>query len=166
MSIPKPLIKYLDQSKIKYEVVEHKTVYTARDKAQTLRINPKMVVKTLVIKADNNYALVSIPAGKNLDKPKFKKTWNAWLKKQGKKTIKKIDFAKEAWMKKNILGEVGATPPFGASQNLPEFIDGSLLREKNLFVNAGDYTATIKLSAANFKKANKDLIIGNFSIKS
>ncbi|MBU3999565.1 hypothetical protein KKG29_00070, partial [Patescibacteria group bacterium] len=50
MAIIKNLEKLLKDAKAKYEVVKHKTVYTALDKAKTLKISPKEVVKTLVLK--------------------------------------------------------------------------------------------------------------------
>ncbi|MFA4998536.1 MAG: hypothetical protein WC514_00720, partial [Candidatus Paceibacterota bacterium] len=68
MPISKKLINFLDKSKVKYEVLEHKTVYTAFDKAKTLRVKENIIGKTLVVKIDKNYALVLVPANKNLDK--------------------------------------------------------------------------------------------------
>ena len=35
MAIPKKLLKFLDENKVKYEVVEHRKVYTAHDSAKT-----------------------------------------------------------------------------------------------------------------------------------
>lgn len=161
--ILKSLIKFLNDNKIKYEVVEHKTVYTAMDAAQTQHIKPEGVVKTLVMKLDNYYVLALSPANKNLDKNKFKKAVNTWKKKTGQKAVKKVDFAQEAWMKKNINGSVGATPPFGALVKLPIFIDSILLKQKNLYVNTGDYNYSIKLTRAGFEKALGEFIGGNFS---
>jgi len=132
MPLAKKLIKFL--SKIKYEVISHRTVYTAFDKAKTLRVPEKIVGKTLVIKMNGGFALVLISAHQILDKAKFKKIVNGWRKKcmrtaqpspsargmpapynpegicSGRtrpcelKLIKEIGFASEAWMKKNLKG--------------------------------------------------------------
>ena len=160
--ILKKLLKFLGDSKIKYEIVEHKTVYTALDSAETQHIKPQETVKTLVMKITPSKAVLAlIPANKNLDKTKFKKAVSGWAKKENLK-IKPPEFAKELWMKKNIKGKIGATPCFGSVFDLPVFADRSLFRAKNLFVNSGDYNYSIKLSAKNFEKALGKITKGSF----
>jgi len=154
MPIPQKLIKFFEKNKVKYEPIKHRTVYTAYDKAQTLRFSQKMVGKTLVVRFDKNVALLLIPTNKNLDKGKFKKVAR----------VKNVDFVKEAWMKKNLKGvKVGAIPPFGNLWRLPTFIDKSLINQPKIIVNGGDYNWSIKISPANLKKLIPDLIIGSFS---
>jgi Ala-tRNA(Pro) deacylase len=75
-SIPSKIIKFLEKSGIQYEAIKHRTVYTAYDKAATLRIKPNIVGKTLVLKTDSDMAVVLIPGNKNLDKVKFQKVLN------------------------------------------------------------------------------------------
>ena len=163
MTVSKKLIKFLEDKKIKYELLEHRVVYTGHDKAATLRIEPKMVGKTLVIKFDKGYGLVLIPVNKLLCLKKAKKSINAWLKKKEQKSIKKIDFVKESWMKKNLKGvKVGAVPPFGEIWKLVTFVDRSLMKSKKLIVNAGDYSLSFKLSPSNLKKVD-DLVETSFS---
>ena len=71
----KTLQKFLATNKAKYEIIEHKTVYTAFDKAATLRAKPQEVGKSVVVCFDKkHYMLGLIPANKNLDKKKLLKT--------------------------------------------------------------------------------------------
>ncbi len=132
--LSKTIQKFLDANKIKYEVIEHRTVYTAFDKAATLRAKPAEVGKTVVICFDKkHYMLGLIPANKNLNKKKLLKTTNVWLKKQkansdGRPPLPGLrrasnshrrnshefprfayryshaDFATEKWLKANIKG--------------------------------------------------------------
>jgi len=163
MAILKSLKNFLDKNKVKHEIIEHKTSYTAFDNAQTLRIKPREVVKTLVMKINpRKYVLALIPADKNLDKEKFLKEVNKWLKKEGEKAVKSVEFAKEAWMKKNIKGKVGATVPLGSLAKMKTFIDKSLLKQKNLIINTGDYEKSIKLATKKFLEL-EDMIKGSFS---
>jgi Ala-tRNA(Pro) deacylase len=151
--IPQKVINFLDGAKVKYEPVEHRTVYTAYDKAATLKVSQKIVGKTLVVKLDKELGLVLIPANKNLDKNKLKKAAK----------VKRIDFASEKLIKNKLKGvKVGAIPPFGNLFKLPTFIDRSLLRTPKIFVNAGDYNWSIKLSGASLKKLVPDLMTGSF----
>ncbi len=174
MAILKNLEKLLNNAKIKYEVLAHKTVYTALDKAKTLRVDPKEVVKTVVLKLGSGkearHVLALIPSDKNFDKEKFKKLFNEAGKKLAKaegktfKAIKEIDFAAEDWIKKNIMKSKkgGAVPPFGSLFKIPSFIDKSLLKSKKLVINAGDFNNSIKILTSHLEKAEQ-FIKGSFS---
>jgi len=154
MPIPKKIINFLEKNKVKYEAIQHRIVYTAFDKAATLKVPERIVGKTLVMKMDKKIGLALIPANKVLDKEKFKKMAKA----------KNVDFIKEAWMKKNLKGlKVGAIPPFGNLWRLLTFIDKSLLNQPKIIINGGDYNFSIKITPASLKKLIPDLVIGNFS---
>ncbi|MCK5123297.1 MAG: hypothetical protein KAQ87_04100 [Candidatus Pacebacteria bacterium] len=163
MAILKSLQNLLEKNKVKHEVIDHKTVYTALDSAETQHIKPQEVVKTLVMKINaKKYVLALISANKNLDKKKFLKEVNKWLKKEGEKTVKSIEFAKEVWMKKNVKGKIGATVPIGSLSKMSAFIDKSLLKNKSLIINTGDYEKSIKLATKKFLEL-EEIIKGNFS---
>ena len=85
MAISKKIINYLDKNKYRYEIIEHRTAYTAWDISQTEKVKPREVAKALVMKIDKNYALAVISADRNLDKKKFLKLFNAQRKKAGEK---------------------------------------------------------------------------------
>ena len=154
MLVPQKLIKFLDSAKIKYETIKHRTVYTAFDKAATLRIKPNIIGKTLIVKTDNNLVVVLIPGNKNLDKNKFKKIARA----------KKTDFASEKLIKNKLKGaKAGAVPPFGNLWKLPTFADKGLFRNQKIIINGGEYTFSIKIKAGDMKKLIPDLVMGNFS---
>ena len=164
MPIPKRLIKLIDSAKVKYEIIQHRTVYTAFDKAKTLKVPEKIIGKTLVAKMDRMFAIVLIPANKNLDKGKLKKAANAKLKKEGKKLIKKISLATENWMKKNLKGaKTGAVPPFGCLWKLPTFVDKNLTKNPKIIVSAGDYNYSFRISPAALKKSMPDIIMATLS---
>lgn len=163
MTILKNLEKLLKDAKVKYEIVKHRTVYTALDLAKTLRAKPTQVVKSVILKiGKKDYIMALVPSHKYLDKTKLLKEVNAWLKKQGQKAVKTIDFAQERWMKTNIKGKVGATPPFGSLFKIPTFVDKSLLKAKHLIIRAGDYKASLKIATNQLEKAEK-FIKGSFS---
>jgi len=176
MSIPKKLLNYLQAKKIKYELLQHKTVYTAFDLAQTLRLKPREVVKSLVVRLnDKEPVLVMLTADKNLDKKKFLNVVNAWLthkkappaavllreKLRGK--ARTLAFAKEKWMREKVLGKPGATPPFAGLLKMPLFIDKQALTLKKLLLNSGDYETSLILNVAEFKK-HEPFIEGRFGM--
>jgi len=159
MAVSKKLLNYLEKNKVKYELIDHRIVYTAWDLVQTLHLKkPAEVVKTLIVKTDKDHVLVLLPSNKNLDKAKFKKTVNQWRKKQELKAIKKIDFAKEAWMKKNIkVGKLGVVPPFGKLLNMPVFADNAILKPVKVIVNVGDYGTSLKITTKDLIKLEEPI---------
>jgi len=134
------------------------------DKAQTEKAKPAEVSKSLVVKIDNDYVLALVPSNKKLDKAKLLKVINAQRKKEKLKNYKKLDLAKELWMKKNLIGKVGATPPFSGLIELPVYIDGILAKNKKIYVGSGEYTASILLNVKQYIKAENP-VKGSFSIK-
>jgi Ala-tRNA(Pro) deacylase len=164
MSISQKIIKYLDENKYKYEIVEHKTTYTAWDTAQTEKIKPQEVAKALVMKIDNEYVLVVLSANRNLDKQKLLKVINVGRKKIKLKNFKKIDFAKEAWMKKNLPGKVGAIPPFRKIIKLNIFIDSLLAKNRKMYLGSGEYTSSIRIGTKQYFKIENP-VKGIFSKK-
>lgn len=154
MPIPKKLIKFLQKNKVRYEAIKHRIVYTAYDKAQTLKVPEKAIGKTLLLKIDKKFALILIPANKNLDKNKFKKIVKA----------KELKFASEKLMKNKFKGiKVGAIPPFGNLWGLSSFVDRAVVNQPKIIINGGDYNSSIGLNPNALKKIIPDLVVGNFS---
>ena len=153
MAISKKLLSLFAKNKLKYGLVPHRTVFTAFDKAMTLRIKPSQVAKTLVISMDRGYAVAAIPANRNLDFQSIKKAVNAARKKKKEKLIKNIVIVKEKWIENNMKGvKPGAVPPFGVLWGLPTFIDKRLLKEKKIIINGGNHKESIKIRSKDFLK--------------
>ena len=89
--ISKKLLKYFESNKIKYEVVNHKMVYTAYDLAATMKIKMNQIAKSLLIKfnkpfiqGEKPYAIAIVPADKNIDLRKLAKIVSDWAVKLNK----------------------------------------------------------------------------------
>ncbi len=182
MPVPKKLIKYLDREKVPYEIVEHKIAHTSSDLALTLRINPKQVVKTVVIKINGKVPILSlIPANKRLNEDKLgNAVYNAILDMRGKmarlnndqhavptewnfpiQDLKgkkfRSEIAGKKWINEKLLGNPGATPPFGRLMRLPTFMDKSFFKENFLILNSGDYRVSIKMKTEDFVRLEMPL---------
>ena len=139
------LKKFLDNSKIKYKVVEHKKVYTALNEAETQHLNEKTVAKTVLVKTDKDYAIVVVPAAKYVDFNKVKKALKT----------KKVSMAKESDMAKVLKTKIGLVHPFGNLYKLPVLVDNSLLKQKTFIASAGSYTESIEIKPKDFEKLVK-----------
>ena len=142
--ISKKLLQHLDAQKVKYAVVEHKTVYTAYDVAQTLKKKLESVAKSILIIADKHHFIVVLPGHRRVDLSKLKKL----LK------VKKIEIAKEAVQAKALEIKKAALTPFGALyKNIPVMMDKSLLAAKKLMVPSSSFEHSLEMSGKELARA-------------
>lgn len=100
----KKLQKYLDESGVKYEVKEHRKVYTAYDAAATMKVKLKQIAKSLIVKfnkpfvdGQKPYALVIVGADRNIDLKKLSKVVSDTAVKLNRKLrLKKPDGIKRS----------------------------------------------------------------------
>ncbi|PIS42831.1 MAG: hypothetical protein COT24_01485 [Candidatus Kerfeldbacteria bacterium CG08_land_8_20_14_0_20_40_16] len=142
MPISKKILDHLDKNKIKYEILKHKTVYTAYDLANTLKKKLSEIAKTLVVKADQSYYLIVVPAHYRLDLGKLKKILQA----------KKIEIAKENVMAKIFKVKPGAITPFGTIHKVGVVIDQALAKTQKVIMGAGSFTESLHLKIKDFLK--------------
>lgn len=154
IKIPKKIENFLEKAGVKCELIGHRTVFTAYDKAATLKVKPGTVAKVLVVKMDGEVTMAVIGGDKNLDVDKLLKLSKA----------KKIDFAKEKIIAETFKGiDPGAIPPFADLWNIKVFCDKKLFESPKIFLSAGSYEISIKLAPGAFKKANAKLTVGFFA---
>jgi Ala-tRNA(Pro) deacylase len=149
----KPLEKLLKENKIKYELVEHRKVFTAFDSAETQDVNLTEVAKAVLLKGKKGFYLAVLPAGNNCD-----------FKALCKLTEDKISIAKEKDIEKNLKTKVGLIAPFGSLYKLPVFLDKKLLKNKKINLPAGSYIESIILSVKDYQKLENP-VTGSFSVK-
>lgn len=142
MPIPKKLLTSLDKAKATYEVVKHKTVFTAYDLAQTTKHKLQEIAKTLLVKADGQHVLVVLPAHLRLDLVKLKKLLGA----------KKVQISTEKDMAKSLKVKPGAITPFGSLHKLEVVVDKSLTKVQKAIFGAGSFTESLRLKVKDFLK--------------
>ena len=114
--ISKKLLKILEESKTKHEIVEHRTVYTAYDAAATMHVKLNQIAKSLLVKMNKPlehgkkpYAIVIVPADKNIDLKKLPKIMST-----SDVRITKVNIPKEGVMKSQFKVKPGAMSAFGS----------------------------------------------------
>ncbi|OGF21737.1 hypothetical protein A2Y83_01225 [Candidatus Falkowbacteria bacterium RBG_13_39_14] len=150
--LPKKLENFLKKYKIDYDLLEHKTVYTAFDAAQTLKKKLEEIAKTLAIKADKKYALIVLPASHRADLDKLKKMLKA----------DKLEIVKETEMAKALKVKPGAITPFGKFHNVPVYIDKSLLKTKLIVASTGSFTESVLLKTKDLLETGAETL-GEFA---
>jgi len=155
MSIPKKVLKFLDDNQVKYDKIGHKVVYTAYDLANTLKENLEKVTKILVVKTDKGFALLVMPASHRLNIKKLKKAMGA----------KKAEIVRETSIKKLINMKPGTQTPFAALHKMPVYIDKGFSKAGQIITSAGSYSESLKMQVKDIVKTGAE-VIDSFTDKS
>jgi prolyl-tRNA editing enzyme YbaK/EbsC (Cys-tRNA(Pro) deacylase) len=144
--------QYLEENKVKFEELVHKTVYTAHDAAQTLKTKLSEIGKPLVIKADGKYMLILLPANRQLDIKKLKNKLGA----------KKVEIVSEKVMAKTLKLKKEAVGAFGKLRQLKVYVDKNVLKNKKVIFATSDFKRSIKMMAKDFVKL-EEAVVGEVS---
>lgn len=158
--ISQKLINYLDKEKVKYDILEHRTVYTAIDAAMTLKKKINEIAKSIFVKADSDYYIVLLSADQNLDFKKLAKT----IEKSSGKKIKSIKIPTENLMKKALKIKIGAASAFGSLQKMPVIVEKGLVKTKKAIFSSGSFNHSIQMGMREFIKL-ENAVVGAFGIK-
>jgi prolyl-tRNA editing enzyme YbaK/EbsC (Cys-tRNA(Pro) deacylase) len=139
--------KLLDEAKVKYKVLEHKVVYTAHDVGATTKKKLSEIAKVVLVRADKDFVLIVLPAGKYVDMAGIKKALKA----------KKVSMASEKDITKYLKTKVGLLHPFGSSYNLQTLMDKGMTRAKKMIASAGTYTDSVEVAIKDFEKLVKPI---------
>lgn len=134
--------KLLDKAKVKYKILEHKVVFTAHDVGATTKKKLGEIAKVVLVKADRNFSLIVLPAGKYVDFSSIKKA----LK------VKKVSMASEKELEKYLKTKVGLLHPFGHLFKIQTLFDKTLSKSKKMLASAGSYTHSLEISPKDFEK--------------
>ncbi|MBI4133002.1 YbaK/EbsC family protein, partial [Candidatus Uhrbacteria bacterium] len=145
----KQLTTHLHKHKIKFEIVPHKTVYTAYDLAQTLGEKLGNIAKTLLLKIEfpklqkkhPGYYILAIPASYQADFKKIKKALKA----------ARVGLAPERVITRLGLA-AGAVTPFGSLHKVELLLDRSLANLKEVLVRAGSHTESIRMKVRDLHR--------------
>ncbi len=146
------ITKLLDGAKVKYNLIEHKLVYTAHDVGATTKKRLGEIAKVVLIKVDlprvaggkagYSWALIVLPAGKYVDLNGIKKALKA----------KKVSLAKEKDIEKYLKTKVGLLHPFGQLFKVQTLLDKNIAKAKKMVASAGSFTHSVEISTKDFEK--------------
>lgn len=153
MKVSAKLLKKLNDLGIKYDLVEHRPVYTAYDAAQTMKRKLDQIAKSLLVKAGKNHFLVHVPANKNIDLKKLAKI----LK------VAKVEIPKEQAVVKSLKIKPGTLSSFGFMHKVASVVDKSLLKSKKVVFSTGNLINSLELSVKDFLKT-EEIQVGVFAV--
>jgi Ala-tRNA(Pro) deacylase len=149
MSVAAKLKEYLDNNKVNYDVLGHARTYTAQDTAEAAHVPGKEVAKSVVVKTDDRFVLVVLPAPRKIDLERLKEILDT----------KEARLAEESEFTSLFPGcEAGAMPPFGNLYGLAVYVDQSLAQDEEIVFNACTHVDAIRMKYKDFERlANPQL---------
>ncbi len=108
-----------------------------------------MMAKTIVVKADDRFRMVVLPASSRIDLRSLKDAMDV----QDIRLATELEF-------KGIFpdSEVGAMPPFGNLYGMPVYVEQSLTRSPEIIFNAGTHEDTIRMKYADFSRLVEPIV--------
>jgi Ala-tRNA(Pro) deacylase len=154
MGVPTKLIDFLNQSKVRYEVLHHPEAFTAQELAAIEHVSGRSHAKVVMVKTDRELLMTVLPADHRLDLEKLDKI-------AGRQTA----LATEAEFKSLFPDcAVGSMPPFGQLYGVATYLDKSLAEAERIVFEAGTHSDAIKMRYTDYERLAKPTI-ADFAVK-
>jgi Ala-tRNA(Pro) deacylase len=136
MEIPTRLIKFLNESKVSYEILHHPEAFTAQKIAQAEHVRGRHHAKVVMVKSGSEHFMTVLPADHRIDLEKLQQI-------TGRTPLLENE---DNFMSLFQACAPGTMPPFGKLYGLPTYVDRSLSQQDYVVFEAGTHTDAIKLS--------------------
>jgi Ala-tRNA(Pro) deacylase len=134
--------RFLEESGVPHEVVEHPPTFTAADEAAAVHAEERYTAKTLVLHDRDGWRVAVLPANHRLDLDKARRLLGG---------TSHLRLATEEEMAEAFPAfEAGAMPPVGPQ--LPEVVDVRLLYRQAIVCAGGDHQHAIRLDPRDLLK--------------
>jgi len=148
------IIEELTRGRADFVPYEHDAVYTSKE-AATVRNTPlSQGAKALLLYADDDPIMVTVPGDRKLDMKAFKNLYG----------IKDLRMATPDEVQKVTQVPIGAVPPFGHIFGIPLYMDADFAKNEYVSFNAGLHTKSIRMKKEEYTRIAKP-IVGSFSLR-
>jgi Ala-tRNA(Pro) deacylase len=143
MPILRKLQEYLDEQKIKYQVLTHSLAYTAQEVAALQHVPGKQMAKVVIAKKESGApVMLVLPASHQVDFGRLRQVLG-----------EDAELEREEQFRTLFPGcEVGAEPPFGNLFDLDTFVDTSLAEDEEIVFNAGSHWQTVRMRYDDYQR--------------
>ena len=153
MAISSTLEKFLRAHNIEYDVVTHPRTATSMQTAAEAHVPGDCLVKSVIVEDEEGFLMVALPSTHRLDMGQLYHQ----LQRQ-------LGLATEDELAELFTDcELGAIPPIGAAYGIETLVDDSLLREDDIYFEAGDHEELVHISGRQFHDLFEDARHGRYS---
>ncbi len=136
------LKEFLDGHDIKYVSISHSPAYSAQTIAESAHIPGKELAKTVIVKINDEFAMVILPASYRVHLGHLKAAVSA----------SHVELATETELE-NLFPDCdgGAMPPFGNLYDMDVYVAEQLTEDEEIAFSAGSHTELIRMSYKDFE---------------
>ena len=140
MAIAITLEKYLQKQGVDYAIMAHPRSYTSMDTAQVSHVPGDHLAKSVLLRDARGYLVAVVPATHRLD-----------LDRLGRLLDRPVQLATETEVGA-LFGDCdfGAIPPCGTAYGLETVVDDALIRQREIWFEAGDHEELVRVDGAQF----------------
>jgi Ala-tRNA(Pro) deacylase len=155
MNIPTRLLDFLNESKVKYQVVHHPVAFTAQELAAIEHVKGKQHAKVVMVRAGAKPVMAVLPADHRVDLELLGKVAGGVCVLAGEDEFKGIfpDC------------QTGTMPPFGRLYGVDVYMDESLKDDGAIVFEAGTHTDAVRISYIDYERLAKP-VVAKFAVKS
>jgi Ala-tRNA(Pro) deacylase len=154
MGVPARLIDFLNQNKVRYEVLHHPEAFTAQELAAVEHVKGRSHAKVVMVKADGEVVMAVLPSDLRIDLEKLEKV-------VGRKTALATEADFGALFPDCV---VGTMPPFGGLYGVAGYVDAGLSEAAKIVFEAGTHSDAIRMRYADYERLAKPTV-ADFAVK-
>ena len=154
MGVPVRLIEFLNQSKVRYEMLHHPEAFTAQELAAIEHVKGRSHAKVVMVKADGEVLMAVLPSDLRIDLEKLEEV-------VGRKTVLATEADFGALFPDCV---VGTMPPFGGLYGVAAYVDASLAEVGKIVFEAGTHSDAVRMRYADYERLAK-ATVADFAVK-
>jgi Ala-tRNA(Pro) deacylase len=153
MTIARTVEQFLDARGVDYEVVSHPRALTSLRTADAAHISGEQLAKSVLLEDEGGYLMAVIPATHRLDLGRLHQQLN-----------RRVGLAMEREVAELFSDcDLGAIPAVGPAYRVDTIVDDALLRQADVYFEAGDHEALVHMSGRSFSAMMADVPHGRFT---
>ena len=130
------IMDLLKANGVKYELFEHKPVYTCRQAAKFLNAGQDLIAKSMILTSgEGKYLLAVLPGNMTIDYDRLARMVNT----------RSLSLAPVDEAEKIAACSVGCVHPFGNLIGVETYFDRKLLKYEHVFFNPGSHTKSVRI---------------------
>ena len=152
MSIAPQLRQFLDQSKVEYDIIEHRPTKSAMETARSCDIPAERLAKAVLLDTDDeDHLLAVLPSDRRLELSELRSELGSRPRLSDEAEVGKL--FRDC--------ELGAVPPVG--YGITTIVDDRLEQQPDVYFEAGDHKSLVHMDGSAFSRLTQDARHGRFS---
>jgi len=147
MGIALTLQQYLDDKHIDYDVLKHKRTLSAEGTAHASHVPGDRLAKGVVLTREGGFVVAVIPASAKVRLDVIERMLHCPVQLASEDEISELFPDCDA----------GAVPPIGEAYAVEAFVDDSLDKQPDVYLEGGDHRSLIHISGEEFRVLMKDV---------